>query len=107
MACSLYAFPKTVPIMVRICVLGMAYGILMSVNGFGVFWAALNSLLVYTGSLEFIGVNFLAGGGQPGDGVCDGSDDQCETYLLRFVNAGKISECQQKIETLPYFCIDG
>ena len=51
----LYAFPKTVPIMVGYVFLGMAYGILMSVNGFGVFWAALNSLLVYTGSLEFIG----------------------------------------------------
>ena len=46
--------------MVGYVFLGMAYGILMSVNGFGVFWAALNSLLVYTGSLEFIGVNFLA-----------------------------------------------
>lgn len=55
----IYAFPKTVPIMVGYIFLGMAYGILMSVNGFGVFWAALNSLIVYTGSLEFVGVNFL------------------------------------------------
>ena len=31
----------------------------------GVFWAALNSLLVYTGSLEFIGVNFLAAAVSP------------------------------------------
>lgn len=61
----LYAFPKTVPIMVGYVFLGMAYGILMSVNGFGVFWAALNSLLVYTGSLEFIGVNFLAAAVSP------------------------------------------
>lgn len=102
----LYAFPKTVPIMVGYVFLGMAYGILMSVNGFGVFWAALNSLLVYTGSLEFTALIFWRRR-SAGDGVCDGSDDQCETYLLRFVNAGKISECQQKIETLPYFCIDG
>ena len=54
----LYAFPKTVPIMVGYVFLGMAYGILMSVN-------ALNSLLVYTGSLEFIGVNFLAAAVSP------------------------------------------
>lgn len=60
-----YAFPKTVPIMVGYVFLGMAYGILMSVNGFGVFWAALNSLIVYTGSLEFIGVNFLAAAVSP------------------------------------------
>lgn len=55
-----YAFPKTVPIMVGYVFLGMAYGILMSVNGFGIWLAALNSLIVYTGSLEFVGVNFLA-----------------------------------------------
>lgn len=60
-----YAFPKTIPIMVGYVFLGMAYGILMSVNGFGVFWAALNSLIVYTGSLEFIGVNFLAAAVSP------------------------------------------
>ncbi len=60
-----YAFPKTVPIMVGYVFLGMAYGILMSVNGFGVFWAALNSLIVYTGSLEFVGVNFLVASVSP------------------------------------------
>lgn len=60
-----YAFPKTIPIMVGYVFLGMAYGILMSVNGFGVFWSALNSLIVYTGSLEFIGVNFLSAAVSP------------------------------------------
>lgn len=60
-----YAFPKTVPIMVGYVFLGMAYGILMSVNGFGVFWAALNSLIVYTGSLEFVGVNFFVASVSP------------------------------------------
>lgn len=55
-----YAFPKTVPVMVGYLFLGAAYGILMKVNGFGILWVLAMSVLVYAGSLQYVGVTFLA-----------------------------------------------
>lgn len=57
-----YAAPKTVPVMVGYLFLGAAYGILMNVNGFGVWWTLAASALVYAGSLQYLGVTMLAGG---------------------------------------------
>lgn len=54
-----YVFPKTVPVMVGYLFLGTAYGILMSVNGFGVGWALAISIIVYAGSLQYVGINLL------------------------------------------------
>lgn len=54
-----YVFPKTVPVMVGYIFLGTAYGILMSVNGFGVGWALAVSVIVYAGSLQYVGINLL------------------------------------------------
>ena len=57
-----YAFPKTVPVMAGYLFLGMAYGILMKINGYGFWWTFLISLLVYAGSLQYLGVSLLTGG---------------------------------------------
>ncbi|MDD3252128.1 MAG: AzlC family ABC transporter permease [Lachnospiraceae bacterium] len=54
-----YAFPRTVPVMVGYLFLGMAYGILMHVNGFGFWWIFAISTLVYAGSLQYLGVTML------------------------------------------------
>ncbi len=54
-----YAFPKTVPVMVGYLFLGMAYGILMKVNGFGIVWSGLLSLFVFGGSLQYLGITML------------------------------------------------
>lgn len=54
-----YAFPRTIPIMAGYLVLGAAYGILMSVNGFGLWWPLLISTFVYAGSLQYLGITFL------------------------------------------------
>lgn len=54
-----YVFPKTVPVMVGYIFLGTAYGILMSVNGFGIGWALAISIIVYAGSLQYVGINLL------------------------------------------------
>jgi len=56
-----YAFPKTVPVMVGYLFLGAAYGILMKVNGFGLGWVLAASLIVFAGSLQYLGVTLLAG----------------------------------------------
>ncbi|RGZ01808.1 AzlC family ABC transporter permease [Clostridium sp. AM58-1XD] len=60
-----YAFPKTVPVMVGYLFLGAAYGILMAVNGFGIGWSVAASLIIYAGSLQYLGVNLLAAGVSP------------------------------------------
>lgn len=60
-----YAFPKTIPVMVGYLFLGMAYGILMCVNGYGMGWAAVNSIIVYAGSLQYVGVNLLTAAASP------------------------------------------
>lgn len=67
-----YALPKTVPVMVGYLVLGMAYGILMKVNGYGVYWAAAMSIFVYAGSLQYVGITFLAAGVHPVYAFCMG-----------------------------------
>lgn len=59
------AFPKTTPVMVGYLFLGAAYGILMSVNGFGVWWAMAMSIFVFAGSLQYVGVNLLVAAASP------------------------------------------
>ncbi len=59
MAALRYAFPRTIPVMVGYVFLGAAYGILMNVNGFGIWWALAISVFVYAGSLQYLGITFL------------------------------------------------
>lgn len=56
-----YALPHTIPVMVGYLFLGAAYGILMNVNGYGIGWTFAISVLVYAGSLQYLGVTMLAG----------------------------------------------
>lgn len=60
-----YAFPRTVPVMVGYLFLGAAYGILMNVNGYGVWWTLAISIFVYAGSLQYLGVTMLAAAVHP------------------------------------------
>ncbi|MFT4105154.1 MAG: AzlC family ABC transporter permease [Lacrimispora sp.] len=60
-----YAFPKTVPVMAGYLVLGTAYGILMNVNGYGIWWSVLISIFVYAGSLQYLGITFFAAAVNP------------------------------------------
>ncbi len=56
------AFLKSVPVMAGYVVLGIGFGILMRNAGYGVAWAAAMSLLIYAGSLQYVGVGLLSGG---------------------------------------------
>lgn len=56
-----YALPRTIPVMVGYLFLGAAYGILMNVNGYGIWWTFAISTLVFAGSLQYLGVTMLAG----------------------------------------------
>ena len=53
------AFPPTVPIMAGFLFLGMAYGILMRVNGFPFWYPVLTSIVVFGGSLEYMIASML------------------------------------------------
>ncbi len=65
MAALRYAFPKTMPVMAGYLVLGAAYGILMNVNGYGVWWALAISVFVYAGSLQYLGITFFVAAVNP------------------------------------------
>lgn len=56
------AFFKTLPVMAGYLVLGMGFGILMVKNGFGPLWAVAMSVLIYAGSMQYLGVSLLASG---------------------------------------------
>ena len=58
------AWPLTVPVMLGYIFLGIAYGVLLSNRGYGAGWAALTSVCIYAGSMQFVAVDLLAGGFQ-------------------------------------------
>jgi len=53
------AFPFTLPVMAGFLLLGMAYGILMSSQGYGWVWSLLTSSVVFAGALQFVGISLL------------------------------------------------
>ncbi len=56
------AFKDSIPVMMGYVPLGAAYGLLWVNAGLDWYWAVLMSLVVYTGALQFLSVNFLAAG---------------------------------------------
>ncbi len=56
------AFLKTIPVMAGYIVLGIGFGILLRNAGYGILWAFAMSLLIYAGSMQYVGVGLLAGG---------------------------------------------
>lgn len=59
------AFPTTIPVLCGFSFLGIAYGLLMSANGFGPGWSLLTSIAVFAGSMQYVGVGLLAAGAHP------------------------------------------
>ncbi|MBR5572539.1 MAG: AzlC family ABC transporter permease [Oscillospiraceae bacterium] len=58
----LYAFRRTVPILLGFFPLGIAYGVLMESIGYNFLWSSLTSLTVLAGSLQFLMVEFFTAG---------------------------------------------
>ena len=56
------AFLKSVPVLAGYVVLGIGFGILLRNAGYGVLWAFAMSLLIYAGSMQYVGVSLLSGG---------------------------------------------
>ena len=59
------AFPHTIPVLTGYAFLGAAYGILMQVNGFGLGWAVLMSVITYSGSMQYLAVTLLTSAFNP------------------------------------------
>jgi len=53
------AFPATLPVMTGYLCLGMAFGVLMKTNGYGVGWSVLMSLMCFAGSMQFLTITLL------------------------------------------------
>ena len=58
----LYAFQRTIPMLLGFFPLGIAYGVLMEANGYNFLWSGLVCLTVFAGSLQFLMVDFFADG---------------------------------------------
>jgi len=56
------AFVTSLPVMTGYLAVGIAFGLLLQKSGYGVVWAALSSVLVYAGSMQFVLVGLLADG---------------------------------------------
>ena len=56
------AFIKSLPVMAGYVILGIGFGILAWNGGYGLPWVLAMSLLVYAGSMQYVGVGLLAGG---------------------------------------------
>ena len=56
------AFLKSLPVMGGYLVLGTGFGILAHNAGYGVPWVLAMSLLMYAGSMQYVGISLLQGG---------------------------------------------
>lgn len=56
------AFLRSLPVMAGYLTLGMGFGILLETKGFCWLWAALMSLTIYAGSMQYVAVSLLATG---------------------------------------------
>ena len=56
------AFYRSIPVLAGYVVLSIGFGILMRDAGYGLLWTAAMSLLIYAGSMQYVGVGLLAGG---------------------------------------------
>lgn len=56
------AFIKSLPVMAGYIVLGMGFGILLRMSGYGLHWAIIMSIFIFAGSLQYVGVSLIASG---------------------------------------------
>ena len=56
------AFLKSLPVMAGYVVLGIGFGSLLRNGGYGVLWSVAMAVLIYAGSMQYVGIGLLAGG---------------------------------------------
>ena len=60
--CLKSAFISTLPIMTGYLFLGAGFGIVLQQHGYGLIWSLAMSIFIYAGSMQYVGVELLAGG---------------------------------------------
>ena len=53
------AFPYTIPVMMGYIPMGIAFGVLLSSQGYAFYWSTLMAVLIYAGSMQFVAVGLL------------------------------------------------
>ena len=61
-SCIARAFHDTLPVMAGYVVLGIGFGILLSTKGYGVMWAFVMGLAIYSGTMQFIAAEMFTAG---------------------------------------------
>lgn len=64
------AFPHNIPVIAGFTFLGMAYGVLMSANGYGPLWSFLMSAIAFCGSMQFVAASLLVTSFDPIGAFC-------------------------------------
>ena len=54
-----HAFPYTIPVLAGFSLLGLAYGLLMQINGYNFIWSTLTSLFVFAGAGQYFLLTML------------------------------------------------
>ncbi len=52
----------TLPVMAGYIAIGIGFGILLKVNGYGLWWALAMSIFIYAGAMQYVGVGLLTSG---------------------------------------------
>lgn len=52
----------TLPVMAGYVAIGIGFGILLKVNGYGLWWAIGMSVFIYAGAMQYVGVSLLTSG---------------------------------------------
>lgn len=56
------AFRATLPVLAGYLVLGIGFGMLLNAKGYGIKWAIPMSVFIYSGTMQYLAVDMLAGG---------------------------------------------
>ena len=56
------AFLRSLPVFAGYIVLGIGFGILAKSKGYGIWWALAMSLLIYGGSMQYVGIDLMGAG---------------------------------------------
>ncbi len=57
-----WAFRDTLPVMAGYIVLGIGFGILLSAKGYGVLWAVVMGIMIYSGTMQFAAAEMFTAG---------------------------------------------
>ena len=61
-SCLRKAFFASIPVMTGYIVLGIGFGMLLQIRGYGVLWALAMSIFIFAGSMQYVAIDLITGG---------------------------------------------